>query len=34
MRDGRLLGVGSWLGKVLFHELEVVEVSGPGRFFR
>lgn len=34
MRDGRILGVGSWQSKTQFHEIKLTEISGPGRFFR
>jgi len=34
MRDGRILGIGSWQSKTQFHEIKLTELSGPGRFFR
>jgi hypothetical protein len=34
LRDDRLLGLSTWQVPAAFHRIEVVEVSGPGKFTR
>jgi formylglycine-generating enzyme required for sulfatase activity/tRNA A-37 threonylcarbamoyl transferase component Bud32 len=34
MNDKRVLGLGSWKSPTTFHQVEIVEISGPGTFTR